>query len=377
MNILFYPPFKPLDHPTPSGDLVIATGLYDFLADRGHRLTPIRSLRTRWIYWKPWLWPGVLVERLRIGRMIRKRRPDIWLTYHTYYKAPDVIGPAVCRRRRLPYVVFQGIYSTKRRKRLKTRPGFALNKRALEAAGHVFTNRLQDLQNLSRIIPSDRLTYIPPGIYPEEFNFDPRARAELRRTWNAEALPVIVTAAMFRPGVKTDGLMWVIRACESLRRQGLPAFLAIAGDGPARDAIRDEVKARLGDRFVLLGQVPRSEMFRVYSAGDLFAFPGFRESLGMVFLEAQACGRPVVACRNGGVPEVVKDGETGFLTPLYSFETFVLALEVLIRRPELRRSMGEAAAAHVRRTHDLHRNYRTVETVLEDLLRRQVPETGA
>ena len=57
---------------------------------------------------------------------------------------------------------------------------------------------------------------------------------------------------------------------------------------------------------------------RYYSAGDMFVFPGIRESLGMVYLESQSCGLPVVAFHNGGIPEVVVDGETGFLTPALS-----------------------------------------------------------
>ena len=141
MRILFYAPFKPLDHPQPSGDWVIATGLYDYLVKQGHAVQKVSSLRSRWIFWKPWLWIRLIRERRQARQQIAEFRPQIWLTYHTYYKAPDLLGPAVCRQGRLPYVVFQGSYSTKRKRDWRTRPGYAMNKKALCAARLVLSNR--------------------------------------------------------------------------------------------------------------------------------------------------------------------------------------------------------------------------------------------
>jgi len=111
-------------------------------------------------------------------------------------------------------------------------------------------------------------------------------------------------------------------------------------------------------------------MHRFYSAGDLFAFPGFRESLGMVFLEAQACGLPVVAFDTGGIPEVVASGDTGILTPLGDFEAYTAAVDTLVTDVGLRRKLGRAAAAGVRRRHDLERNYEVVERCLADVVRQ-------
>ena len=84
----------------------------------------------------------------------------------------------------------------------------------------------------------------------------------------------------------------------------------------------------------------------------------------MVYLEAQACGLPVVAFDNGGIPEVVDQDNTGFLTPLRCQEPFVRALERLIGRTELRRKMGRAAVQHVRAHHDLAVNYQKINPIL-------------
>jgi glycosyltransferase involved in cell wall biosynthesis len=99
---------------------------------------------------------------------------------------------------------------------------------------------------------------------------------------------------MFRPDVKTEGLTWVIRACGELRRRGNNFHLVIAGDGKEKDRLQRLAREHLPHRFHFAGEIPRKEMYRYYSACDLFVFPGIRESLGMVFLEAQSCGLPVV-----------------------------------------------------------------------------------
>jgi glycosyltransferase involved in cell wall biosynthesis len=105
-------------------------------------------------------------------------------------------------------------------------------------------------------------------------------------------------------------------------------------------------------------------MHRFYSAGDIFAFPGIRESLGMVYLEAQSCGLPVVAFSNGGIPEVVRDRETGILLPPFAFEPYIEAMDVLLSDKGLRRKMGQEGQKYVREAHDLDQNYQQLEAAL-------------
>jgi phosphatidyl-myo-inositol dimannoside synthase len=364
MRIFFYAPFKPLDHPRPSGDWAISTGLYDFLVKQGHVVQNVSSLRSRWIFWKPWLWIPLIRERRRVRQLIAKYRPQIWFTYHTYYKAPDLLGPAVCRQARLPYVVFQGCYSTKRRRDWRTWPGYVLNRKALCVAQMVLSNRREDMLNLERLLPSNRLAYIAPGIHPADFSFDEAARNALRRDWNVGEEPVIISAAMFRPGVKTQSLAWVIRTCGELSRRGKTLYLTIAGDGQEKNRLQMLAAEHLPGRTRFVGKVPRNEMYRFYSAGDIFAFPGIRESLGMVYLEAQSCGLPVVAFANGGIPEVVRDQETGFLVPPFEFEPYLQAMDKLLSDKDLRRKMGQEGQKYVRKAHDLDQNYQQLEAAL-------------
>lgn len=364
MRIAFYAPFKPLGHPHPSGDLIIAGSLFDHLRGRDHDVQVVSTLRSRWIFWKPWNRLRALLEKKRIIRQLDGNGVDLWFTYHTYYKAPDVLGPNVSTSLHIPYVIFQGIYSTRVARNRLTRPGFVLNRKALLAADLVLTNRRDDLVNLRRLLPPERLSYLAPGIHPREFSRDEAARQRMRRQWQAGKRPVIVAAAMFRPDVKTRGLVKVIESCGRLLRQGHDFLLVIAGDGRERRRLVSLAAKLLGSRAVFTGRIDRERMYEVYSGGDLFVFPGINESLGMVYLEAQSCGLPVVAYNNGGIPEVVSDGRTGLLTEPFADRRFDEAVLRLLTDGEERLRMGETAAAHVRRHHDLARNYRRLEQLL-------------
>jgi glycosyltransferase involved in cell wall biosynthesis len=369
MTIALYAPFKPLDHPDPSGDRTIGRELAGALADYGLPQVVPSRFRSRWFSARPRLWLAALSERRRALEEASRARVGLWLTYHAYYKAPDVIGPFVARELGIPYVVFQGIYSTRPRRSLQTRLGYECNRRALLQARLVFTNRRLDLVNLRRLLPEDRLAYVPPGIDPAQFAFDGQSRRELRRAWGLEGEPVVVTAAMFRDDVKTQSLTYLLERLGELARTGTRFFLVIAGDGQTRERLLALAERELPGRHRFLGCLPREELGAVFGAGDVFAFPGIGESLGMVYLEAQAAGLPVVALADGGVPEVVRHGVTGLLTRPGDDAAFREALAGLLADKARRRAMGEAAEAHVRERHDRSQVYRGVAETLAFLAR--------
>ena len=363
MRILLNTPLKPIDHNTPSGDLAIATDIMGFFREQGHQVHPIGKLKTRWLYWKPWLWPALFSDCRRNPIRARQWGVDAWLTYHSYYKAPDIAGLVLKHRTGLPYFIYEASYATAKRKRFRTAPGFYLNKAALASADHVFTNRMDDLANIKRILPEERLTHIVPGICPERFTRSEKSRRELRESWGVRDETVIITAAMFRPGVKYTGVVWSIRACARLLQNGRPVKLVVIGDGRERHRL-EELAAALNGHVHFTGRLPRNKMRCYFSAGDVFAFPGFQESLGMVFLEAQSCGLPVVAMREGGIPEVVYHGKTGLLSPSGDFESFYRSLEVMADSEVLRKTMGDAAIRIIRQHHDININYQIMEATM-------------
>ncbi len=367
MNIAYYMPFKPMGHKNPSGDLVTGTELYDHLSEKNHSVELASRLRCRWIYFRPGLWLQFLLEKRRIAKKYREKKPDIWLSYHSYYKAPDLLGMYCSRKLDIPYVIFQGIYSTKRRKKLKTFPGFILNKKVLLSADHIFTNKKRDHRNLKRILPEDRLTYIAPGIVPNNFSFSKDSRNSLRKKWNPRERTVIMTAAMFRPGVKTEGISQVIDSCARLIDRGRDICLWVAGDGLCRNELKKKADELLPGRAYFLGKVARSEMQSYYSGADIFAFPGIEESLGMVYLEAQSGNLPVVACRDWGGGEAVVHNKTGLLSLATEQSDFTENLDRLLKNIRLRSFLGENGGNHIRSHHDLNQNYALLEKKLQFL----------
>jgi phosphatidylinositol alpha-1,6-mannosyltransferase len=111
----------------------------------------------------------------------------------------------------------------------------------------------------------------------------------------------------------------------------------------------------LGSSVVLTGALPPAQLPEHYAAGDVFAMPcrtrrgGLDvEGLGMVYLEAAACGLPVVAGTSGGAPEAVRDGETGTVVrDPRSPEAVAAAVTALLDDPARARAMGAAGRAWV------------------------------
>jgi glycosyltransferase involved in cell wall biosynthesis len=359
-----------MGHAHPSGDLVIGSELFDYLSQKGHGIELASRFRTRWVYWKPWALAAYLKEKARAMHKAGRLRPDIWMTYHSYYKAPDVLGPSLARQLGISYVIYQGIYATKYSRRLATLPGFWLNRKALLSAHLVISNKKNDHLNLQRIVPPERLLYVAPGIRLTDFYFSQKVRQELRCGWKVKDEKVVMTAAMFRPGVKTDGLIRVIEACAGLSRTGRKLLLVIAGDGVNRQRLVRLAGQVLPGRVLFLGKIPRGQLYQYYSAADLFVFPGIEESLGMVYLEAQACQLPVVAYKGWGAAEAIADGQSGLLAEAGDKACLADRMARLLDDDSLRQRMGHAARDHVERHHDLDKNYAVLERALVQAGRR-------
>lgn len=370
MKLAYYMPFKPPGHHNPSGDLITGMELHDFLVDQHHDLTLASTLRSRWIYLKPWEYVNAALEIKRTIRSFAQKPPDLWLTYHTYYKAPDILGPACSRALSVPYAIFQGIYSTKRRRKLLTLPGFILNRAALTSARIVFTNKKGDELNLKRLLPENRVKYVAPGLTPQQFCFDVGSRRALREQWKIGERRVILTTAMLRPGVKTTGVEKVIESCQDLIRRGVKILLVVIGDGTNRDNLERQGKQKLPGNSLFLGKIPRHELYRYYSAADVFAFPGIKESLGMVYLEAQSSGLPVVAYGDWGASEAVVHEQTGLLNQASHPDEFTRNIETLLLNRGKRTAMREAAKKHIRAHHDSSVNYQLINRCLSEIVSR-------
>jgi len=117
------------------------------------------------------------------------------------------------------------------------------------------------------------------------------------------------------------------------------ARLCFVGKGPEEDELKRHFK---GTKTVFLGQLLDEELSKSFASGDVFVMPSDSETLGFVVLESMASGVPVVGARAGGIPDLIADGETGFLVPPGDIDGFVSRLTKL-QEDKFRALMGKNA----------------------------------
>jgi glycosyltransferase involved in cell wall biosynthesis len=162
----------------------------------------------------------------------------------------------------------------------------------------------------------------------------------------------------------------VLRAFERLRGAGVDAALCMVGDGPDFPRVVD-LAARLGIMRECLFPGYQEEIGRFFGAFDVFVLPSANEGTPVTAIEALASGCPVVATRVGGVPDVVRDGEDGFLVEPGRVEDLADRLARLAGDPDLRRSMGEAGRARVVPRYAVDRLVDDVDRLYRDLLEQK------
>jgi glycosyltransferase involved in cell wall biosynthesis len=195
------------------------------------------------------------------------------------------------------------------------------------------------------------LAQLSPGVDVDRFALDVDG-GPVRHRYGLEGVPVVVCVSRLVPRKGQDVL---VSAWPQVLARHPSARLLIVGGGPSERSLRRAIAARgLQDSVVLTGPVPHAALPAHYAAGDVFAMPcrtrrgGLDvEGLGMVFLEAAACGLPVVAGTSGGAPETVQEGVTGHVVEPRSADAVADVLARLLDDPARARKMGAAGRAWV------------------------------
>lgn len=148
--------------------------------------------------------------------------------------------------------------------------------------------------------------------------------------------------------VALKGMQHALAALAQLAPSRLHLKLVIAGEGPYSEELASQAKEMgLGDRLILAGFIPQTELAKFYSLGKVAVFPSQgEEALGLSAAEAMACGLPVVASRLGGLPEVV-GADAGVLIPPKNTDALTDALSKLLDDEAGRRTMGKAGRARI------------------------------
>jgi glycosyltransferase involved in cell wall biosynthesis len=358
MRIAFYAPLKSPTHGTPSGDRRVAGLLLDALRLAGMRVELASTFRS-------FDGEGDAERQLALRRQgealgvaladgwrarPQSERPQLWFTYHLYYKAPDWLGPVVSAELGIPYIVAEASHAAKR-----AHGPWALGHEATAAAirhaALVVSPSRDDIAGLRELVEPSRILYVPPFLDVEHYAQARGRRKELREKLAREHqldadVPWLVVAAMMRVGDKLASYRSLAAALAY--DADLPWQLLIAGDGPARAQVQAALeRAGLAERARLLGSMPTRKLAEVLAACDLSPWPAVNEAYGMALLEAQAAGVPVVSCATRGVPDVVVDGQTGLLVPYGDEAALAGAVRSLLADAQRRNALGEAAARFV------------------------------
>lgn len=200
-----------------------------------------------------------------------------------------------------------------------------------------------------------RTVTIPPGVDTDRFRPGDRAAARAELGLPAGAVVLAFVGRIQR--LKAPDVL--LRAAAELvaRVPGLRERLVVlvaggpSGSGLAEPTSLHELAAELGITDLVRFLPPRAggELVTVYRAADVVAVPSHNESFGLVALEAQACGTPVVATRVGGLPVAVAEGRSGLLVTGHDISDWADALGELALDPGRREQMGRTAATHAHR----------------------------
>lgn len=217
---------------------------------------------------------------------------------------------------------------------------------------------------------ADRVVVIHCGTDPKVFTGD-RGRSEgpsTNGTPPAERDLRIVCVASLE---EVKGHRHLLEACRLLAERGVEFRCDLAGGGSLRRELERHVAdAGLEDRVFIHGPVPRPEVQRLLSEADVAVLPsvptpsGRREGIPVALMEAMMSGLPVVASGVSGIPELVRDGETGFLVPPGDPWSLADRLEELAGSPCDRASFGMAGRAVVERDFDLEKGARLLHAAI-------------
>ena len=375
MRIAFYAPLKAPDHPTASGDRLIAGLLVSALERAGHEVVLASRLRT-------FDGNGDRCRQLRLAREAKAqagtllgrwlgspRAPGCWFTYHLYHKAPDWIGPRVSARLGIPYLVAEASNAPKQA-RGPWRHGHRAVAAALARADRLIALNPDDVPGLERLLgegaPIVRLAPFVDVRALTPSGSRSRRRARIARLVGADpSARLLVCVAMMRPGRKAESFRLLARTLERIAH--VPWHLLLVGGGLARDEVEAAFATlRAAGRVTFLGPRSPPALHGIVGACDLFVWPALGEPIGMAMLEAQAFGVPVVAGDARGVGAVVAHGEGGWLVPEGDEAAFADAVERALADPATLAAAGAAARDRARAEHGLETAARRLDRWIEE-----------
>lgn len=355
-RIAFYAPMKSPNHPNPSGDREIARLTQRALSLAG--IEPVLASELRSLEMSGDTAAQLTIctmaehEIVRLAQAFSSDPPDLWFTYHCYYKAPDLIGPQMAKTLDIPYVISEPSISPNRR----DGSWAEFSKRseaAIEASDVLLWTTHRDRPALAASGYGAKMRQLPA--------FVDAGSMPLRSPRQTEQPVELITVAMMRPGDKMESYR---RLADALGHLDVPWRLTIIGDGEQRADVED-MFAQFGDRLRLIGQVDDRKAIRQHlESADIFVWPGIGEGVGMVYLEAQAAGLPVVAEDHAAASELVAEA----CTPPEDPRAYAGAI-ARFASPDAHLVASKRARAHIEMRHSIDSAASILRETLTPLIR--------
>jgi glycosyltransferase involved in cell wall biosynthesis len=314
-----------------------------------------------------------LLATIRLARIIRAERPAILHTHTAKAGAVGRVAALLAGRRRPPIIVhtFHGHVLRGYFGRLWTGV-FRLLERVLARITDVLvavSPEVRDELVAFGVAPATKFRVIRLGIeLDERLSPDGAARAETRRVMGVADERFVVGWIGRMTAVKRTDV--VLESFRRLRDEGVDAVLCMVGDGPDRQSV-ENLAGGLGIMRDSLFPGYQEDVGPFFAAFDVFVLPSGNEGTPVTAIEALASGCPVVATRVGGVPDVVTDGEDGFLVDPGDVEGLAASLARLANDPALRARMGGAGRERMRSRYAVDRLIDDVDRLYRELLQQK------
>ena len=272
---------------------------------------------------------GIVVFWLKALPLLKRLKPDM---VHGQSTTTGIVGFLAKKLLKKPYVVYERGSEVYLPWLFKT----PISKLVLRRADVVIA-LTEDMKTEMQKIYSRDVAVIPNGIDLESYEDLPTKEASRQRLALNNNDKIILFVGTLRP---VKGLKYLIQAMNMVRQKDTKARLMLIGYGEERQSLEGLVKELdLGDRVTFVGKVPNEKVPEYMAASDIFVLPSLSEGFPVVILEAMASGLPIVATKVGGLPEIVKDGENGFLVKPRGPEELADKVLALLENEELRRGM--------------------------------------
>ncbi|MBD3425613.1 MAG: glycosyltransferase [Candidatus Omnitrophica bacterium] len=227
--------------------------------------------------------------------------------------------------------------------------------KVLRQSEHVIANSIftRSLLVSHRLVPPDAITVSTPAVDTDMFNPAKGDNGVKEKYGIPQGKKVLLTISRL---AERKGHENVIRAFSKIRKDFPDTVYVIVGDGPTRPILEELIqREQLEGHVILTGEIPLDKLVFFDNACDIFIMTpryikekGDVEGFGIVFLEANACGKPVIAGKSGGVVEAVADGETGILVDPEDTEQIKRAIITLLEDEEKARALGERGLRRVK-----------------------------